>query len=75
MPNPAPFLWETDDELVEISLRELYTPVVGDILHACVRYHQFLPQPEQPVKKAKKDAVSAMRGRKGGDAAGENVAV
>ena len=29
---------------------ELYTPVVGDILDALGRYHQFLPQPVQPMR-------------------------
>lgn len=32
--------------------RELYTPVVGDILDALGRYHQFLPAPVQPMDPA-----------------------
>lgn len=41
--------WKTDAELFALVKRDLYTPVVGDILDACGRYHQFLPQPVQPA--------------------------
>ena len=40
--------------------RELYTPVVGDILDALGRYHQFLPQPVQPLREAMVLAGRAM---------------
>ncbi|MCF3650578.1 RraA family protein [Synoicihabitans lomoniglobus] len=46
MTNPE---WQTDLELFALVQRELYTPVVGDILDALGRYHQFLPQPVQPM--------------------------
>ncbi|MBB4123752.1 RraA family protein [Martelella radicis] len=38
-----------DDELFNLVRSELYTPVVGDILDAMGLYHQFLPQPIQPM--------------------------
>ncbi len=40
--------------------RELYTPVVGDILDALGRYHQFLPAPVQPIRPDMKVAGRAM---------------
>jgi 4-hydroxy-4-methyl-2-oxoglutarate aldolase len=43
---------ETDEALFETFRRELYTPVVGDVLDALGRYHQFLPQPVQPMREA-----------------------
>ena len=42
--------WKSDDELFALIRRELYTPVVGDILDALGRYHQFLPPPVQPMR-------------------------
>ncbi len=42
--------WNSDEELFQLMKNELYTPVVGDILDAKGRYHQFLPQPIQPMK-------------------------
>ena len=42
--------WKNDNELFALIKKELYTPVVGDILDALGRYHQFLPQPIQPLK-------------------------
>lgn len=42
-------LWKNDDELFELFVQELYTPVVGDILDELGFYHQFLPQPIQPI--------------------------
>ena len=38
MSDPA-----TDRPLFESIARQLYTPVVGDILDQMGRYHQFLP--------------------------------
>ena len=46
----APISWETDKELFELVVSELYTPVVGDILDELGYYHQFLPQPVQPMR-------------------------
>ena len=42
--------WKSDAELCDLVRRELYTPVVGDILDALGRYHQFLPAPVQPLR-------------------------
>lgn len=36
-------------ELFSLFKKELYTPVVGDILDGLGLYHQFLPQPIQPA--------------------------
>ncbi|MCD8482127.1 MAG: RraA family protein [Verrucomicrobia bacterium] len=41
--------WNLCDELFDRICRELYTPVVGDVLDAMGHYHQFLPQPVQPM--------------------------
>jgi len=42
--------WKNDDELIELVRKLLYTPVVGDVLDALGYYHQFLPQPIQPMR-------------------------
>jgi regulator of RNase E activity RraA len=42
--------WKTDAELFALMKRELYTPVVGDILDGLGYVHQFLPQPIQPMR-------------------------
>ncbi|MDP9174262.1 MAG: RraA family protein [Planctomycetota bacterium] len=42
--------WNSDTELFELMKSVLYTPVVGDILDTLGRYHQFLPQPIQPLR-------------------------
>ncbi|ADE53839.1 RraA family protein [Coraliomargarita akajimensis] len=41
--------WSNDTELFNLIETELYTPVVGDILDALGRYHQFLPQAITPA--------------------------
>ncbi|MDH7459714.1 RraA family protein [Chitinophagaceae bacterium 26-R-25] len=41
--------WANDTELFELFKKELYTPVVGDILDAFGCYHQFLPYAIQPI--------------------------
>ncbi|QZY54352.1 RraA family protein [Crassaminicella profunda] len=41
--------WKNDEELFDLMKKYLYTPVVGDILDELGRYHQFLPQPIQPM--------------------------
>jgi len=38
-----------DADLFSLFHAELYTPVVGDILDTLGLYHQFLPQPIQPM--------------------------
>jgi 4-hydroxy-4-methyl-2-oxoglutarate aldolase len=44
--------WATDEELFKTIIAELYTPVIGDILDEYGCYHQFLPQPIQPLRLA-----------------------
>ena len=44
--------WKTEAELFALVPRELYTPVVGDILDALGRYHQFLPAAVQPIRES-----------------------
>ncbi|MBV4357472.1 RraA family protein [Pinibacter aurantiacus] len=41
--------WANDTELFELFKKELYTPVVGDILDGFGCYHQFLPYSIQPI--------------------------
>lgn len=60
MPPAAPDSWSSDVELCALAVRELYTPVVGDILDALGRYHQFLPAPVQPLRETMKVAGRAM---------------
>jgi len=36
-------MWKNDKELFELINKELYTPVVGDILDGLGKYYQFLP--------------------------------
>jgi len=52
--------WKSDAELFALIERELYTPVVGDVLDALGRYHQFLPQPIQPLRDETKVSGRAM---------------
>lgn len=53
-------MWNTENEMLELIKRELYTPVVGDILDALGYYHQFLPQEVRPLKEDMKLAGFAM---------------
>jgi len=55
-----PAEWKSDQELFALCTRELYTPVVGDILDALGCTHQFLPQPIQPLREEMKLAGRAM---------------
>ena len=52
--------WKSDAELFALCGRELYTPVVGDILDDLGHMHQFLPQPIQPLREEMKLAGRAM---------------
>ena len=52
--------WHNDQELFALMKRELYTPVVGDILESLGYYHQFLPQAIQPAREEMKLAGYAM---------------
>ena len=52
--------WKNDNELFALACRELYTPVVGDILDDLGFEHQFLPQPIQPLREEMRLAGRAM---------------
>jgi len=52
--------WKSDNELFTLCTRELYSPVVGDILDDLGYLHQFLPQPIQPLREEMKLAGRAM---------------
>lgn len=52
--------WKNDDELFRLMCEVLYTPVVGDILDTLGCYHQFLPQPIQPIRLTDRLAGRAM---------------
>ncbi len=53
-------LWKNDDELFSLIKKELYTPVMGDILDEMGLYHQFLPQAIQPIEISMKVVGYAM---------------
>ena len=44
--------WQDDNELFDLVRTSLYTAVVGDILDTFECYHQFLPQPIQPLEES-----------------------
>ncbi|EIQ00972.1 Demethylmenaquinone methyltransferase [Opitutaceae bacterium TAV1] len=44
--------WSDDRQLFDLVRRELYTPVVGDILDTYGRFHQTLPAQVQPMREA-----------------------
>lgn len=52
--------WKSDNDLFALCIRELYTPVVGDILDDLGFTHQFLPQPIQSLREEMKLAGRAM---------------
>ncbi len=52
--------WKSDPDLFSLCTRELYTPVVGDILDDLGFTRQFLPPPVQPLREAMKLAGRAM---------------
>ena len=52
--------WKSDSELFALITRELYTPVVGDILDDLGYTRQFLPQSVQPLREEMKLAGRAM---------------
>jgi 4-hydroxy-4-methyl-2-oxoglutarate aldolase len=52
--------WHSDNELFSLMTNRLYTPVVGDILDGLGLFHQFLPQPVQPMLTGMKLAGWAM---------------
>src|SRR5580692_9425410 len=57
--SPAP-AWRNEAEMLDLICKELYTPVVGDILDDLGYTHQFLPQPIQPMREAMTLAGGAM---------------
>ena len=52
--------WQNDSALLTLMQRELYTPVVGDILDQLQRFHQFLPAEVRPLRPDMKLAGRAM---------------
>ncbi|HWB85317.1 MAG TPA: RraA family protein [Bryobacteraceae bacterium] len=52
--------WRNDEELFQLMLSTLYTPVVGDILDVLGHWHQFLPQPIRPLRDSMRIAGRAM---------------
>jgi regulator of RNase E activity RraA len=52
--------WKNDAELFRLITEVLYTPVVGDILDGLDCFHQFLPQPVQPMLTTMKVVGRAM---------------
>ncbi len=52
--------WSDDPQLFKLIERELYTPVVGDILDDLGFTQQFLPQPIQPLREEMKLVGRAM---------------
>ena len=52
--------WQNETELFELMKKELYTPVVGDILDTMGYYHRFLPQNIRPIREGMKLAGKAM---------------
>lgn len=42
--------WNDDNELFSISRRELFTPVVGDVMDKLQLFHQFLPPAIKPLR-------------------------
>lgn len=52
--------WKNETELFSLMKKELYTPVVGDILDTMGYYHQFLPQTIRPLRPDMKIAGKAM---------------
>jgi len=44
-------LWKTDQELLDLAQKELFTAVVGDVLDKMGFYHQFLPPEIRPIQK------------------------
>jgi regulator of RNase E activity RraA len=52
--------WKNDEELFRLIKEVLYTPVIGDILDGLDCFHQFLPQPVQPMLTSMKVVGRAM---------------
>lgn len=52
--------WKSDSDLFALMRAALYTPVVGDILDQCERFHHFLPATVRPLLDSMKLAGRAM---------------
>ena len=52
--------WKSDSELFALCNREIYTPVVGDILDDLSFTRQFLLQPVQPMREEMRLAGSSL---------------
>lgn len=52
--------WTNDNEMRQLVLEKLYTPVVGDIMDEIGLYHQFLPQKIGALQPSQKVAGFAM---------------
>jgi 4-hydroxy-4-methyl-2-oxoglutarate aldolase len=53
-------LFSNDEELFRLMEETLYSPVIGDILDTMGLWHQFLPQPIQPLLVTMRVAARAM---------------
>jgi regulator of RNase E activity RraA len=53
-------IFQSRQELFKLVQDVLYTPVVGDILDALGRYHQFMPPQVQPMREQMKVVGRAM---------------
>jgi 4-hydroxy-4-methyl-2-oxoglutarate aldolase len=52
--------WQNDQQMFDLALEKLYTPVVGDVLDTMGFWHRFLPQEIQPLHASMKLAGRAM---------------
>ena len=52
--------WNSDAELFQLFIEELYTPVVGDVLDSIGCHHQFLPPEIRPLRPEMKLCGRAM---------------
>ena len=43
-------LWHSDEELFQLTRRELFTALVGDVMDKMGLHHQFLPQQIKPLR-------------------------
>jgi regulator of RNase E activity RraA len=42
--------WKSDEELLDLMRRQLYTAIVGDVMDVCGLRHQFLPARLRPLR-------------------------
>ncbi len=53
-------IWKNDEELFSLMKKELFSAVIGDVLDAMERYHQFLPPYLKPLEDSMVAAGRAM---------------